>query len=91
VREEARDDRDREAKRRLREPLPQAIRREHRGSSVDQQRTDRHPEHRHGDRDEGEVVVHRDAEDPGQQELIGERRERDQEQAGESAVAGATG
>ena len=46
---------------------------------VDDQRAGGHAEHRHRQRDECEVVQHRHAEDAGQQDLVHQRRQGDEE------------
>jgi hypothetical protein len=52
------------------------------GPEVDDQRTHRRAEQGDRDGDEGEVVPHRHAEDAGQHDLVGQRREGGHEQAG---------
>ena len=64
---------------RKREPLAQAIGGEHTWREVDEQGAGRHAEHRDRQRDEREVIQHRHAEDPREEDLVHQRRHGDKE------------
>src|SRR5260221_2782989 len=78
--EEAQQHDDREGQRRRREPGLQPIAGKELRSHVHEQRADRHPEQGDRERDEGEVVQHRHAEDAGEKNLVHQRGERHEEQ-----------
>ncbi len=86
--QEAGDDQDREQHAADGELAPHPVGREPRRLQVDDQGADGHPEHRHRDGDEGEVVPHGDAEDPGQQDLVHQRRKGDEGEPEGRAAAG---
>ena len=79
--EEAQHDRYRKEHRGERKVRAQAIGGEHIRRKIDDERPGRHAEHRERQRDERKVVQHRHAEDPGQQDFVHQRGERDEEEA----------
>ena len=74
-----------------RKPIVDAIGWKQTRREIDEQRSRRHPEHRQRQRDEREVIQHRHAEDPREQDLVHQSSEGDEEEADVGSGTGGQG